>query len=292
MTNSNSAYIYKRNLLDRAKRCTSYESGLAMFDELISIDPYMLENRAKWFVEIGRLEEALNDFDAFVKLSPGFGLVLRAKYFSRFGTKQQALADYDAHIEFRSKPEELASPIPKLGNAYRLRANYYEEIGEISLAETDFDKASRLSEGWLPSFAAFCLRNNLLEKYQTCLDRLVLTKPALYLGYRAEFYRSESRLTEALNDYDNWVGCSRVGGWKLGYSPRAWALKNRSEFFKQQNRTLEYIRDKIASELILLIHRAFGFSGWPRQISDGIRYSPKPSRSRNSNNAGPHSTSQ
>ncbi len=261
MPDPNARFIYRANMLAKANAAQTVEEAWEIYNELVLFDPLIKKERGVWLLTHGKTAEALRDFAELVVEHPVIGLPVRAKYFLNNGMNEEALSDYNLYVKLREN--DIAAAPFQVAGAYKVRAEYHERVGSLELAESDWEAATQFSDGWLRHLALFCQRNNLVTKFENCLDRLVKQKPTLYLGFRAAQYESELCLSQALDDYNSWVNCTRVIGWSLGYSPKAWALKKRALFFKRQHRHREYIRDSVLAALVTALQRVFGFSGWP-----------------------------
>ena len=92
-----------------------------------------LANRGSAFDDQDKYDEAIADYDAALKLSPGDPavLILRGNAYDAKGDKQKAIADYTAAIKIN--PDDAAG--------YYNRATVYQELGQRERAIADYKKA-------------------------------------------------------------------------------------------------------------------------------------------------------
>ena len=92
-----------------------------------------LASRGSAFDDQDKYDEAIADYDAALKLSPGDPavLILRGNSYDAKGDKQKAIADYTAAIKIN--PEDAAG--------YYNRATVYQELGQRERAIADYRKA-------------------------------------------------------------------------------------------------------------------------------------------------------
>lgn len=121
--------------------------GIEQLDTVLEPTEYALHrsvlrhNRAQVLAGMGRLEEALADFDTVIELDPNYAEYHfdRATLLRRLDRHADALADYDKAIE-------LSPPFPEV---YHHRGNLWAELGEVSKALADFDYALELAPDFL-----------------------------------------------------------------------------------------------------------------------------------------------
>jgi tetratricopeptide (TPR) repeat protein len=264
-----------QRLYSEARSTKDPEKALQNYSRLIELKPgsYFGE-RAMFFSEQGDDELALADYDKAVEHNPALWLKYRACFWGLRGDLERSVGDYQRLIDLKSAPvANTAEDSPKeytdnwnLAEVYWLRAEMYELHKDLQLALADQQKAAQVSRDFIARYADFCERNGFWEPYLLALNELVnLRWPHNHLLRRAKFYMTEGEFGKAKTDFDKAVKVSpRFGVKSISYSPRGWALKQRAEFFLQQDKTKEANRDlKRAERLSLLQDFLFGFHSWP-----------------------------
>ncbi len=250
----------------------SQEEALEALEKLININPEKyLGERGRYFLRIGETDKAMADFNKAVELNPSIWLIYRAKLHADLGQTDDALKDYSRLIELRDS--QLTSSIENskhiensknLARALWLRSLFLNKIGKKQQSLEDIQKAASLDESFLPNFAEFAEQNDFLEVYKRCLDKLVKVKPDYYLVKRAKLFERRGEFNLALNDYNEAVNESGAVDSKAGYSPRAWALLARRDYYKHINDTRRAALDeKVAKSFERKQRLLFGFSAWP-----------------------------
>ena len=112
------------------------------------------------------------------------------------------------------------------------------------------------------------------DHYLEALNELVKQYPEVYLTRRANLYLTRGQPENAKLDYDEAIRVSHRFGLKhIQYSPLAWALKQRAEFYAQQGDIKASLHDRKRSEKIAFLQdMLFGFSEWP--IDDFVPSGP------------------
>jgi len=88
-------------------------------------------------MELGRLDEAVNDFTSAIKLSPS-----SATSYNNRGSARLVKGDSKGAIEDCTRAIELN---PRYANAYNTRGNAYNRLGDFPHALENYDKAIELS---------------------------------------------------------------------------------------------------------------------------------------------------
>lgn len=256
-----------------ARKAKDFDVALALYDKLVALNKARyIGERGRFKEEHGNFEDALSDYNEAVLTEPRLWLLYRARYYQKNNQVDKALQDCQALIDLRqadlekSQSNERASisAHKSLANAFWFQGSILESLGKMELATREFKKASDLDSAYIPIYSDFCKRNKLEAEYLASLNRLVEILPVKYLGRRADFYASHSKPESALKDYSELVKLSPKFSPKGGYSPLAWALMIRSEFYKDQNQPVLSAADgKRAKKLEAAQKKLFGFSAWP-----------------------------
>ena len=187
-----------------------YKDALQVCDRSLAVDPGSnLYDTAADYCDrgvacagLGRLTEALQDYDEAVALYPDYALAYnnRGLVCATMGRMAEAIRDYDKAIELNSD----------YGEAYVNRGIAYAQSGRDEEALRDFDQALRLD----PDYALGYYNRGIARAESGRLDDAIRdydTAIALGPDY-AEMYESRgiayarsARLAEALRDFDKAV---------------------------------------------------------------------------------------
>ena len=177
-----------------------HEQALESFDAAIRLKPELAEawvNRAVALQGLGRFEEAIHDYDEALKLRPADAATYdgRGNALAHLNRPDAALADYDQAISLS----------PGYGLAYYNRGNLHFNAGRLDLALGDYDEAIRL----MPEYArAWNSRGTVLARLGRGDDALRDFSQALALDSknagawlnRALLYSDRKEYAKALAD--------------------------------------------------------------------------------------------
>ena len=160
--------------------------------------PEDMVNRAKAYLELGRIDDARADYDQAINAYPDFALayVGRGTTWLQSGDPARALEDLNRAIELDSS----------LASAYSNRGNVYSMLNQHQDSLADYTRAIELD----PAFAtAWVNRGALLrwlgddERAQSDLDRAIELDPSIGVPYRerGRIHLRRGRLQEALADF-------------------------------------------------------------------------------------------
>jgi tetratricopeptide (TPR) repeat protein len=125
-----------------------YNDAIKFFTKSIELDPYKPAtylNRGVVYLTLNNLKAALKDFDKAIEINP-----LYTEAYVNRGSAYILLEDYDNAILSFNEAIKLN---PNDAVAYFMRAQVYQHIGEIKLAENDFNMACQLDN-------FFCFNSN------------------------------------------------------------------------------------------------------------------------------------
>jgi tetratricopeptide (TPR) repeat protein len=168
--------------------------------------PQAYNNRGLALKNIGRLHEAIEDFDRAIALNPEYTLAYnnRGVTFKKAGMLREAIADFDKAIALT----------PSYYKAYNNRGSAYGKIGLFDKAVEDFDKAISLN----PSFYETYLNRGVMFGEAGMLDKAIESFNQAIAGdpnYADAYYNrgfTYSLLGQdalALADYDKAIGLNR-----------------------------------------------------------------------------------
>ncbi|MBI5174183.1 MAG: tetratricopeptide repeat protein [Candidatus Melainabacteria bacterium] len=140
-----------------------FEEAIKDFNESLSLKPAdadTLRARALCNCSLYRGEEALSDINSAIKLSESNDLkIVRALIFKALSRNQEALSDLSEFIANRTMAVKVWAcmllPIAReishqlnmtLPEAYRMRSELYEEMGQRQLAQNDLTQAQKLEQ--------------------------------------------------------------------------------------------------------------------------------------------------
>jgi tetratricopeptide (TPR) repeat protein len=254
-------------------RTGSLEEVPGSFSQLLDINPgrYFGE-RGRYFMDAGELDKALNDFDKAVEFNPDTWLTYRASLKSKMGATADADKDYSNLIDIRTAAliskvvnPRYSSNAKALAHGYWRRSVFYESVGDLAQSLSDLQKATSFDETFLPNLALFAKEHGFHQVYEQSLDKLVKVQPDYYLVKRAQFFEQQGLVDLAIKDFDEAVRVCRPVGPKEGYSPRAWALFARSDFYTHTKNLQKAAADgKAAKSLERKQRFVGGFSAWPQ----------------------------
>lgn len=117
-----------------------YQKAVEDYTAVLGVDsgnPLVYENRGNAFFKMDKLDKAILDYDKLIKLAPRYssGYLARGLAKNKLCDYEQAILDYSRSIYFDSH-----NP-----TAYMLRADTYSLLGIVDQANTDRDRAKRLS---------------------------------------------------------------------------------------------------------------------------------------------------
>jgi tetratricopeptide (TPR) repeat protein len=176
-------------------------------------------NRGMAFHKMGRLDEALADYDKAIALYPSLHIAYynRGVVFSQMGQLDRALADYNAAIALN----------PSYDIAYHNRGVVLSQMGRLDMALMDYGKAIELN----PTFAeAYRDRGAVffqMGQYEKALDDYgeaiaLNSNDAASFVNRAFVYLSVGQNERALSDFKN--ACEL--GDSMGCAGPQYLLKN------------------------------------------------------------------
>ncbi|HJQ01363.1 MAG TPA: tetratricopeptide repeat protein [Jatrophihabitans sp.] len=178
------------------------EEALADYDSVIALDPNYAEyhfDRGNLLHRLGRDDEALASFEQAVQLSPPFPEVHynRAELLVNLGELEQAIASFSYVLEL--DPDYL--------DAYVNRASAYAELGEAEQAATDVASGLGLDPAnphLLALRAQLELEAGHLETARTAVGQALAADAELAGAWaiRGTLNFTEGALAEALGDFD------------------------------------------------------------------------------------------
>ena len=219
-----------------------WKNSLTLYDAALAVGPHHLvyNNRGAALLQMGKPAEALEDFDAAIKMKPDYadaygnrGMALlglgkldeaieacdralaldaksvvayncRGAVFLKKGDTEHAMMDFNAAIMMN----------PRYATALSNRASIYLDQGNVDAAIQDCDKAiywdPKYPDAWLNRGNAYSRLGNVkqaLDDYDQAID----LKPddAMYYNNRAGAYFSLQQYAEAKADLDK---CRELGG--------------------------------------------------------------------------------
>jgi len=215
----------------------TYERGITLEQTDPLAAAFCYQNRASIYIELGKSDEALADYDKSIELDPDNPLryQLRANFYEELGEENKALIDYSKAIDLdKENPERWADraefhyyaghdqdAIQDYKKVLELDSTnidaintiglIYQEQGKIDLAIETYERGIAL-EKTDPIAASYCYRNRGIiyidqEKYQKAIDDFTKTieldpnTPSRYID-RANCYRDMNENEKALEDYD------------------------------------------------------------------------------------------
>jgi len=188
-----------------------FDKGFNTHDDLLKVEYYTraialkpefaeaYANRGNAFKALGRLTEALADFDHAIAFNPEFEPVFinRGNVFQLLNQHESAIADYTTALEFE----------PNYTVAYLYRGNSLKNLGRNREAIDDFSKAIELE----PRLAsAYNYRGDVyraMEKYQAAAEdytTAIAIDPQYAVAYnnRGVCYRYLKKFKQAINDHE------------------------------------------------------------------------------------------
>ena len=177
-----------------------HEQALECFDAAIRLKPELAEyrvNRAAALEGLGRFVEAIRDYDAALKLRPSDAATYngRGNVLAHMNRPDEALWDYGAAITLR----------PDYGLAYYNRGNLHFNAGRLELALSDYDQAIRFrpeyARAWNNRAAVFARlgrSDEALRDFSRALDLDPTNAGAWY--NRAHLYSDRKEYAKALAD--------------------------------------------------------------------------------------------
>jgi tetratricopeptide (TPR) repeat protein len=233
----------KESLLYAEAKSADFDKALSIYNELVRSNPdKWLQYRAYLFRSNNRNEEARQDYERLIALRTSELLKLH-----------KGSVEYTAVFE-------------SLGMVYCQLASVLEKEKLIDLASENYKKAVDTNGGFWVDYADFCERQGLKAEYLVSLNALVSLMPEKYLSRRGQFFETNMEYDHALEDYTRLVKIARRFGLKDGYSPLAWGLKCRAEFYEHQGNQQLAKNDRARyKKYSLLQQKLFGFSAWPKR---------------------------
>lgn len=187
--------------------------------------------------QLGRYEEALDDFNSALKLNPEytFALAGRGETYRLMERYEEALKDFSRAIELDPK---YAWAIGSRGQVYHAMQNYAQALVDLNHA---IELDSTLD--W-----AICARGEtyrLMERYEEALkdfNRAIQLNPeyADALGSRGQVYRAMQNYEQALVDLNHATELDPTLDWAIAERGETYRLVGRyEEALKDFNRALE-----------------------------------------------------
>lgn len=197
--NDVNAYI-KRGELSAAHK--QFDLALADLNRAVELEksntPFALYSRAKLLKNMGRYEDALEDYKHALRNAPHDIVV----YFER-GNLYEEMRQYDLAIADYSKGIEI---YPSVANGYQKRGAVYGKSGQYDLAVTDYRKALQLKiASSTLNMTCFNLAQ-ALELTEQQDEAATYYQEALKYGLIDKWKaKAESRLSGDWNGYKEWM---------------------------------------------------------------------------------------
>jgi tetratricopeptide (TPR) repeat protein len=161
--------------------------------------PQAYNNRGLAFKNMGRMREAISDFNKAVALNPAYALAFnnRGTTYKQMGMFNEAIRDYTAAIALN----------PDYFRAYSNRAIAYGKIGRVDKATEDFNKALALNPSYSETYlnrAEFYGEAGMLDKALENLDQALVRDPNYAEAYnnRGAVLEKMGQVEKALEDYN------------------------------------------------------------------------------------------
>lgn len=211
-----------------------YEKGIALKDINPEGAAYCYVNRAKQLDRIGRVEEALLDYNEAIKLTPKdpSKYINRALHYEdHYYGLNLALIDYSKAIELD----------PKNVNNWYNRGNLYSSFLDMPQAALkDFEQALKIDQTYLRAINSsgliYAKQGNIeqaIKQYEKGID-LENTNPesaAYCYKYRALIYQNQGKTDEALADFTRAIQLSTNISYKIVlYEKRARLYNNLEQY--------------------------------------------------------------
>lgn len=216
------------------ERCKVWKNDLTLWNDVISryqTIPYAYNNRGRFFLNEGKNDLALADFNKALELKPDHFRAYnnRGILFMNTNRNEEALADFNKAIELMPESEGL----------YMNRGNVLKNLNRNEEAKKDLDKAIEMK----PDFAeAWYSRGNLYTGEGKSNEAISDFSKAIELNKnyveailnRANVLRDKNRYDEALKDYEKAIRLNP--GFPIAYF-------NRGTLYMNRNMTEMAIRD-------------------------------------------------
>ena len=168
--------------------------------------PQAYNNRGLALKNMGRLHEAIEDFDRAIALNPDYTLAYnnRGVTFKKAGMLREAIEDFDRAIALN----------PSYYNAYNNRGSAYGKIGLFDKAIEDFNKAISLNPSFYETYlnrGAMFGEAGMLDKAIESFNQAIAGDPNYADAYynRGFTYSLLGQDTLALADYNKAIGLNR-----------------------------------------------------------------------------------
>ncbi len=218
------------------ERCKVWQNDLTLWNDVISryqTIPYAYNNRGRFYLNEGKNELALADFNKALELKPDHFKAYnnRGILFMNTSRNEEALADFNKAIELMpgseglymnrgnvlknlNRPEEAMKDLnktiemnPGFAEAWYSRGNLYMSQGKTEEAISDFSKAIELNKNYVEAILnrANVLRDN--NRYDEALrdyEEAIRLNPGFPIAYfnRGTLYMNRKLTDMAIRDYE------------------------------------------------------------------------------------------
>ncbi len=253
----NEIYLFKIKNLDRA---------IKNYNEIIKLYPqnkWLYLDRARFYAEKNDYASTLKDCNTFIKFEPkdGYGYHRRGCFYKKFKKYNKAITDYNkaiklgdedlflTYMELRDLYEEtkeyqrgienfnkIINNYPQDAEAYRYRADLYNDIKYYSNAEKDYNSFIKLKQK-LRAYD-YQLRGKFYKKrgnYEKAVEdytnaiNVDVTNYIVY-GERGDLYKEFEDYQNALADYESAIKLEP--DWRFYYFKRAEIYAELQEYDK------------------------------------------------------------
>lgn len=252
----------EQELLSRIVRTSSdHDEILRAYSALIELDPKeFLGERAVYFEQCNRLDDALLDLNEAVRLNPDHWLRTRACFLYTHGNRHQAVIDFETIVDRQRK--QVAQSTKGTVSEACAKQSFAESLydmamcqanaGDLERAVIALKEAGTIDQGYLYMVADFGQKYGMTILEQEALDALV-EHHWMNLLRRAAFFEKHNQFDSSLRDLNTAVRAFPLIAPKDPLCRKSLALKERAEFQRRRGHNVSFVLDASANYAVMVI---------------------------------------